>query len=225
MKLIMHLAECEPGQHEDWERTTHSAAVAGGAELCDGTKYMASELFADEEVWIERAADVPAPVDSRPATLLHSLRVGALMVDMLGEGMRRAVEHDLSKTEPPEVELFDKMTPRLASLVYGTPAYAASLAELGPALDHHYGHNPHHPEHHARGVNGMTLVDLMEMIADWKASTERMGGTGDLRKSVRINMERFGITDQLAEILLNTAEHFGWIEPEPAGGGQSDAVA
>lgn len=224
MTLIIHLDECEH-EGKGWQRTTIREVSDRETELCAGTQYMADELLPDEEVWIEQAADVPAPIDSRPATLLHALRVGALMVDMLSEGMRRSVEHDLSKTEPPEVELFDVMTPRLATLVYGSPEYAASLAELKPALDHHYAHNPHHPEHHERGVNGMTLVDLMEMIADWKASTERMGGTGDLRKSVRINMERFGIGDQLAEILLNTAEHFGWIEPEPAGGGQSDAVA
>lgn len=215
-KLVMHLAECEPAG-KGWERITLREVSDRETELCDGTKYMENELYPDEEVWIEQVADVPAPIDSRPATLLHSLRVGALMVDMLGEGMRRAVEHDLSKTEPPEVELFDKMTPRLATLTYGSPEYAASLAELKPALDHHYAVSRHHPEHFGdRGINGMTLVDLMELIADWKASTERMGGTGDLRKSVRINMARFGISDQLAEILLNTAEHFGWIEPEPS---------
>lgn len=154
-----------------------------------------------------------AVTDSRPATLLHSLRVGDLMVDMLQEGMRRAVRHDLSKTQPPEVDLFDRMTPRLATMTYGSPEYMASLAELKPALDHHYAVNAHHPEHRPNGVNGMTLVDLLEMIADWKAATERMGGTGDLRKSVAFNKDRFGITDQLAEILLNTAEHFGWIPP------------
>jgi hypothetical protein len=150
--------------------------------------------------------------DSRPATLLHSLRVGALMVELLQEAMHRAVRHDLSKTEPPEVAGFDRMTPALRQMDYGTPEYKASLDALGPALAHHYAHNRHHPEHHERGVTGMTLVDLVEMLADWKASTERMAN-GDLRSSVAKNMERFGIDAQLAQILLNTAEHFGWIPP------------
>lgn len=157
---------------------------------------------------------VSAAYDSRPATFEHSLRVGALMVDMLNEGMRRAVEHDLSKTRPPEVEHFDVATPKLAGLVYGSPEYAASLAELAPALNHHYANNRHHPEYGDGTVDWMTLVDLMEMIADWKASTERMGGTGDLRLSVKKNMARFGIDEQLAGILINTAEHFGWIPKE-----------
>lgn len=155
--------------------------------------------------------------DSRPETYAHSLRVGALMVDMLQEGLRRAVQHDLSKTEPPEVEFFDRMTPRLKTLEYGSDAYRQSLAELKPALDHHYAVSRHHPEHFgAAGVNGMTLVDLLELVADWKASTERTGGTGDLRRSVAFNMKRFGLSPQLAQILLNTAEHFRWIPADPA---------
>jgi Family of unknown function (DUF5662) len=156
----------------------------------------------------------PARYDSRPDTLFHALRVGELMVEMLQEGMHRSVRHDRSKTEPPELALFDVMTPRLKTLVYGSAEYAASLAELKPALDHHYTHNRHHPEHFGeRGVNAMTLIDLVEMIADWKASTERMGGTGDLRKSIQINMDRFGIGQQLADILIATADRFGWIPP------------
>jgi hypothetical protein len=150
-------------------------------------------------------------VDSRTDTLLHSLRVAALMVQMTTELMQRAVSHDLSKTLPPEVEHFNRATPQLAKLTYGTPEYMASLAELAPALNHHYANNRHHPEHFPDGVNGMTLMDLIELIADWKASTERMGGTGDLRRSVAINTERFGLSPQLAQILLNTAEHLGMI--------------
>ncbi len=153
--------------------------------------------------------------DSRPDTLLHSLRVGALMVDMLQEGMRRAVEHDLSKTQPPEVELFDRMTPQLKTAPFGSPEYTAALDELKPALEHHYANNRHHPEAFGeQGVNGMTLVDLMEMVADWKASSERPGGTQDLRKSIALVKDRFGISDQLAEILINTGRHFGWMTDE-----------
>jgi len=57
----------------------------------------------------------------------------------------------------------------------------------------------------------MTLVDLVEMLADWKAATER-SDTGDLRKSLEIQRESFGLSNQLVMILRNTAEHFGWLE-------------
>ena len=79
------------------------------------------------------------------------------------------------------------------------------------SLRHHYAHNRHHPEHFADGVNGMTLVDLVEMLADWKAATERTSPHGDLAESLPINGERYAIAPQLMDILTNTARHFGWL--------------
>lgn len=344
----------------------------------------------------------PPTYDSRADTLLHSQRVGELMVDVIAELSQRSVCHDRSKTEPPEVTTFDEFTPMLADATYGSDEYNAFLTAMKPALDHHYRKNPHHPEHgetsmewrpvagyegyyevssfgdvrsvgrivprsgtqgdvrknsqirrasvtpkgylrmqlvrdgeqrnfmvhrlvaeaflanpgdlpevnhrdgdkknnrvtnlewttesdnqvHAydsvlrepsvkyivhcpelglttlgtcdmeravrkvggdyervtaagiwsamdRGgkhlnltfegtllaeyrrsrINGMTLVDLVEMIADWKASTERHL-TGDLRRSLEINQERFGMSDELVQILANTARHFGWLPGE-----------
>jgi len=77
-------------------------------------------------------------------------------------------------------------------------------------LAHHYAHNRHHPEHFPDGINGMTLMDLVEMLADWKAATERHDD-GSLARSLGIQQDRFGITHQLAQILTNTAEHLGWL--------------
>lgn len=156
-------------------------------------------------------ADRPA-YDSRADTLLHSLRVGALMVQAVKEIADRAVQHDLSKTQEPELATFDRVGQRLADLTYGTDEYRESLADMRPALEHHYAVNPHHPEHHSSGILGMTLVDLIEMLADWKASTERVTD-GDLRASIDINAKRFGYGAELRRILLNTAEHLGWVDP------------
>lgn len=148
--------------------------------------------------------------DSTADTLHHSRRVGELVNAVVKELLDRAVTHDLSKTREPELALFNEYTPKLREMTYGSPEYAASLEGLRPALDHHYATNPHHPEHHADGVAGMTLVDLIEMLADWRASTERMRD-GDLGRSLTVNSERFGISDQLLQILSNTADRFGWL--------------
>jgi len=148
--------------------------------------------------------------DSTADTLRHSRRVGELMGRPIVELVQRSTQHDLSKTETPELELFDEHTPALRGLTYGSDEYAASLEALRPALEHHYAHNPHHPEHHADGVRGMTLVDLVEMLADWRAATERHD-TGDLGRSLEINAARFHISPQLQQILRNTAEHYGWL--------------
>lgn len=156
--------------------------------------------------------------DSTSDTLKHSLRVGALMGDPIKELIDRSVRHDLSKTEDPELKIFNEYTPKLKTTTYGSPEYKAHLAGMAEALAHHYANNRHHPEHFSSGVTGMTLVDLLEMLADWRAATERHAD-GDLRASLEIQRERFGISDQLAQILENTAAHFGWLDtgaPTPA---------
>lgn len=147
--------------------------------------------------------------DSRADTLVHSQRVGELMVQVVKELLDRSTCHDRSKTEAPEVEVFDEFTPKLKTSTYGSNEYKGYLAAMGEGLAHHYAANRHHPEHFADGVNGMTLVDLVEMLADWKAATERHAD-GDLTRSLGINRDRFGLSGQLVEILNNTAEHFGW---------------
>ena len=117
----------------------------------------------------------------------------------------RGVEHDTTKLETPEVELFAEHTEQLAQLNYGSEEYKAALTALKPALDHHYGVYRHHPEHFPNGINDMNLIDLVEMMADWKASSERHNN-GNILKSIEINSKRFGINDQLTQILLNTAK-------------------
>lgn len=59
------------------------------------------------------------------------------------------------------------------------------------------------------GVYGMSLLDLIEMLADWKAAVSRHAD-GDLQKSLEINKARFGMSDQLAEIFQNTVKELGW---------------
>lgn len=125
--------------------------------------------------------------------------------------LERALYHDESKLSSPEKEVFDRVTPRLKELTYGSDEYKEQLADMKVALDHHYAANSHHPEHYENGVNGMSLLDVLEMLADWKAATERHTD-GNLSKSMDINKERFDISDQLYEILLNTAKELGWLD-------------
>jgi hypothetical protein len=122
----------------------------------------------------------------------------------------RGIVHDQSKLVPPEVSIFTEYTPKLKHSTYGSDEYKGFLAEMKPALDHHYAHNSHHPEHFDNGINGMTLLDLIEMLADWKAATMRHAD-GDIGKSLAINRGRFGISDQLAQVLENTAKEMGWL--------------
>jgi len=154
--------------------------------------------------------------DSTAETLKHSLRVGALMSAAIKELADRSVRHDLSKTQDPELAVFNEYTPKLEHSTYGSDEYKGFLDAMGDGLRHHYAANRHHPEHFTNGIAGMTLIDLVEMLADWKAATERHAD-GDLAKSLEIQKGRFQMSDQLASILRNTAEHFGWVPPKLCG--------
>jgi len=44
---------------------------------------------------------------------------------------------------------------------------------MKPAIEHHYKNNRHHPEHFNNGIDEMNLVDLIELLCDWKAASER----------------------------------------------------
>ena len=128
----------------------------------------------------------------------------ALVCDVLS---KRGQEHDSTKLEDPELPLFTEMTNKLAKSTYGSDEYKKFLEELKPALEHHYAKNRHHPEHYPNSIDGMNLVDLVELFCDWKAATMRHND-GNLLKSIEINTKRFGISEQLASIFRNTAELF-----------------
>jgi hypothetical protein len=149
--------------------------------------------------------------DSTKDTQEHIDKVRHYLWEFTNELDKRSREHDASKLQSPEKEAFDEVTPQLRGLTYGSDEYKAATAKLGDALKHHYAVNSHHPEHHANGIDGMTLVDVVEMFCDWKAASERHAD-GDFGRSIQINRERFAMSDQLAAIFENTRE---WIESDP----------
>lgn len=149
--------------------------------------------------------------DSTRDTIEHIAKVGGYLSLFAGWLHLRGIRHDASKLESPEKEIFDIVTPKLSTLVYGSDEYKQALAEIRPALEHHYQANSHHPEHYPGGINDMSLLDIIEMLCDWKAASERHQ-TGNIEESLKINTGRFKIDAQLSTILRNTILELGWIE-------------
>lgn len=149
--------------------------------------------------------------DSAPGTMQHIRRVQELMAAAIERLHARAIHHDESKLEAPEKAYYDQYPADRPGVTYASPEYYAMLNKLQPALQRHYAHpdNSHHPEHHADGIQGMSLLDLLEMLADWKAASEAQFD-GDLGKSLAINRKRFGIPPDLMAILENTRQEMGW---------------
>jgi hypothetical protein len=148
--------------------------------------------------------------DSRPDTYEHIAEVRARLLDVAKDLIDRAHRHDASKLVEPELSTFDEFTPKLRDSTYGSDEYKSFLAGMGEGLKHHYASNDHHPEHHPGGVRDMDLVQMIEMLADWKAATLRHAD-GDLGRSITQNAKRFDYGDEVTRLLWLTADRMGWL--------------
>lgn len=148
--------------------------------------------------------------DSLKGTIDHIQSVREKLYLVITELLGRALNHDKSKTESPEREGYDFYAPMLRVNEYGSDRYWEILKEMQPILDHHYKNNRHHPEYFEDKIDGMNLIDLLEMLCDWKAAGERQPNSSIL-KSIDINAERFNMSPQLKQILQNTASFLEWI--------------
>ena len=140
---------------------------------------------------------------------IHEVRKKLRVV--VSELLSRAEQHDQSKLQDPELPMFKEYTPKLKDTTYGSDEYKGYLVEMGKALEHHYSENRHHPEHHITGVDGMNLIDLLEMLCDWWAATKKHAD-GDIEKSITQNAGRFDYGDQLERILRNTVYYMEKLE-------------
>jgi len=147
-------------------------------------------------------------------TRKHQQEVSKLLIKFAQLLLTRATEHDNSKLESPEREIFIEYTPKLKGTTFGSEEYNNYLKEMKVALDHHYANNKHHPEFNTINcfdlgmqspVTGMHLVDVVEMLCDWMAASKRHAN-GNIAKSIEINEKRFNISNQLSQIFRNTTD-------------------
>jgi len=139
--------------------------------------------------------------------LAHRALVAEKMFKIADDLTQRAFHHDDSKFSAEEYDLYEQAFPNLQKYVYGSEEFRAELRKIKPAIEHHYQNNRHHPEYHGNvGIAGMNLLDLVEMVCDWVAASQRKEGT-DILKGMIINQKRFDIDDQLFCIIMNTVEY------------------
>lgn len=147
---------------------------------------------------------------STVVTLKHQRRVAELLTVFAIDLLKRANVHDESKHSAEEKGPLDEMQRLIneeGQASYGSEEYKRCTSLLGPMLAHHYANNSHHPEHYKDGVNGMNLMDLVEMFLDWKAASER-GEESSMNLTAACN--RFKISDQVKTIFANTADKLGY---------------
>lgn len=114
--------------------------------------------------------------------------------------------HKTSRTEKEEIN--DSIA-TIARLMRSPDLDGKTIADCQKVIDH----LKRQQLEHTSSINEMNLFDLLEMLIDWVASTKRHAD-GDIKKSLKLNRDRFGMGDQLVQIFENTVP---WISDEFAG--------
>ena len=116
--------------------------------------------------------------------------------------LKRAINHDKSKLEEPELSWWKEMDkePRYP---YGSEEYKQKIKRWDKVFKHHYKYNRHHPEHYEYGVSEMTLVDIVEMMCDWLGYKDTIT-ISEALKVCDEQMKRYNISDDVRQIIFNT---------------------
>jgi len=137
-------------------------------------------------------------------TIVHKLWVIFYGICIILKLLYRISIHDLSKFSLIESKGFMKTANKLRNVNYGSDEYKELLHQnLKKAVQYHYRINRHHPEHFKNEFNDMDIVDLIELICDWKAAIKKHK-TGNFLNSMKINRERFNLDDDLYYIIKNS---------------------
>jgi hypothetical protein len=137
----------------------------------------------------------------------HLMRVQLHMNKIINNLLSRLVCHDSSKYNTEEISLIIGKA-MLNNTTYGSAEYNIALKSVQDGVLSHYSKNTHHPEHYVNGIVGMSLFDLLEMLADWKSAGEQNGG--DILSSLTINIDRYNIPEPIAKIISNTIQELNW---------------
>lgn len=140
----------------------------------------------------------------------HRDRVGRYLNQFAAQIMFRGDIHDNSKFGPNEFPIYASAIDEFEKHKFGSEGYLKAKESIAPAVKHHFQHNRHHPEHHKNGIDDMDLVDLLEMVCDWKAATlNHPDAPGNMAHSLEFAIKKYNISPQLAKILENTIKNNG----------------
>jgi hypothetical protein len=140
----------------------------------------------------------------------HKSKVKRLVDTIIADLSLRGIVHDNSKFDKDELLLNIKYGKKSMACKFGSKKYLYYREKSKRASESHYKKkkNRHHPEHFKDGINGMTLVDIMEMVLDWRAATENHRVPTSLNVSIEMARKKYSIDDQLVKIIYNTAKYY-----------------
>ncbi len=124
---------------------------------------------------------------------------------------KRGISHDRNKFEVLEFDSFVKTRQEFKKANYGSEEYRECLEVIKPALDHHYQNNRHHTKFHENGFTDMNLLDILEMLADWKAANKRSPDLS-FEDSLPEAFEQYNIPKNMRKHIIATLKYLGWIK-------------
>lgn len=132
----------------------------------------------------------------------HITRVRKHIATFVQLLIKRSLNHDNSKLQEPELTWWTEMDkePRFP---YGSKEYKEKMKRCEKVFKHHYSYNRHHPEFYEKGVNDMTLVDIVEMMCDWLGYKQTISITEALNVCDE-QMKRYNISNELRQVIFNT---------------------
>ncbi len=119
--------------------------------------------------------------------------------------LERGKCHDASKLEEPEIKYEAWGSEKLKGLTYKSDAFNHICDIMWSGTEKHFANNKHHVQAHENGVLDMTLIDLIELLCDYKSASERYPDA-DVRMSIKANADKFNFGEPLKQILLNTLD-------------------
>ena len=143
-------------------------------------------------------------------TILHISEVSENLEVVVSQLKQRGLAHDRTKLQALEFDGFVSTREKFKKANYGSPEYQECVDLTKPAVDHHYKNNRHHTGFHKDGINGMNLIDIMEMICDWRAAARRSPDK-KLEDTLDYAADKYKIEPQLKKLIINTLKELGWI--------------
>jgi len=140
----------------------------------------------------------------------HIAEVQENLAQIRFELEKRGYAHDRTKYLEEEFDAFVETRPKFKNADYGSKEYQACVDQIQPAIDHHYKNNRHHPAYHKNGFADMNLIDILEMLADWKAASRRSNNLS-FEESLPIAFEKYSIPKNMQQHIINTLKYLGWI--------------
>jgi hypothetical protein len=98
----------------------------------------------------------------------------------------RALLHDISKLQDKEFDGFVELDVERENWELGSKEYE-NISKTNKAIALHHSRNAHHPEYH-KELEDMSLLDLVEMVIDWKSAAETY--SNDSQKSLEYGLSK-----------------------------------